>query len=1019
MAQQSNYFLQRHLNSENGLPQNSIKDIAFSESGFMWLATEDGLVRFDGRNCKVFNTQNSGLKKNRIAQLVQTGKKEFACLTDDNKLYQIVESALETSLIQIAQLKELGSVKYNLFKPTSLNQFIRIYQNLPDSLINKRYQFHCFVLDQKKLIIQKCNEGLIVYDTSFHFIKKIKLDKVWEKSLFVDHEELYLYDHAKKFYRIDLTNGANAELQTVFNNQDTLIVSTYKNNDEKLIWDSKMQEAFFIKNNNLYDVSIRHNQVLLTKRVNNLPAYLIKKVSYSKDHTFLVVGSNANGCYIYHQNEFKTIMSAEHDNTYYAQISIPGSNSVLSGSPVQEFTMNGKSKMILNEYLSKFTYYYHQFNQTFWYAQGGYLKHRAVKDWNKTFPIDSNTLITNGIQVIAARDNQSMYVCGAEFFCYYKIDSGLKKLGAFKFSQKRHQAYCILSDGDSLVWIGTDEGLYKYDTKKQVFSFACLEGVIVRALFKTKSGHLLAGTYGNGIYALVENKAISLPLDRHENLKSTHNFLEDKSGFIWMSSNNGLYKLASTTIDNFIKKPGRQHFYYYRYSQLNGLITNEFNGGGYPSAIEVNADTWSFSSMQGLVTFKPDSIKSYFNYDSIYLDKIYLDDSHPINLTDSHIQLPQHQFKLSVYVSSPNWSDEENLQIEYKINENASDNLWIPLKKAQDPIILQNLRGGSHELIIRKKTGVEPESFATLKIVLHVPLLLYERTFFWPIIFLIGVFSIFGISRLSNYWITKKKKKLEKLVDEKTQDLKEAIQLLEVKNAEIKFSEDNLLKENELKSTLLFLLSHDIATPLRFINMFLGEHTSSEPAIPLSASELIDLKISTNNLENLLDNIVTWIKQTHEKNTEPLISSINLKALIEDKIQLFDLLSKKKKNIIHNHVDSKITIESDEFIISMAIQNLLGNAINYTQDGQIIIEYLETTEKIQLSIQDTGKGISAHLNPVTHLNENKHALVGYGIGLKITAELLNLVNGKITLVPNTNGPGTTAFIYLFKTKTIL
>lgn len=1018
MAQQTSYFLQKHLNSENGLPQNSIKDIAFSESGFMWLATEDGLVRFDGKNCKVFNTQNSGLKKNRIAQLVQTDSKELACITDDNHLYQIVESTVKTQLVQIAQLKELGSVKYNLFKPATLNQFIKIYQKLPDSLSNKRYQFHCFVLKGQHAIVQKCAEGLMVMDTSLHYIKKIKIDKVWDKSVFVVQDALYMYDNVNKFCLINLIHGTCTKLQTIFHNRDTSI-SSYKNNDEKLIWDNKMEQPFFIKNNNLYEVTMQHDQVILTKRVQNLPAYLIKKISYTKDHKFLIVGSNSNGCYVYHQNEFSTFMSNEQDNTYYAQISVPGINSIISGSPIQAFSLDGKSKKIIHEFLSKFTYYYHQPDHSFWYTKGGYLKHRIVNEWDKTLPIDSNIEVPNGIQVIAPRDEHSMYICGTEYFYYYKIDSGLKKLGAFKFSQKKHQAYCVLSDGDSLVWIGTDEGLYKFDTKNRQFSLACLEGVIVRALFKTKSGHILAGTYGNGIYAIVGNSPITLPLDRHENLKSTHNFLEDQSGFVWMSSNNGLYKLSSIAIDNFIEKPSRKRFYYYRYSQLNGLITNEFNGGGFPSAIEVNQDTWSFSSMQGLVVFKPDSNSSYFNNDSIYLDRIYIDDKLQTALTERTIELPNHQFKLSVYVCSPNWSDEANLQIEYKITNNGSDSLWIPLKNAQDPIVLQNLSGGNHELIIRKKTGLNNESFTTNKFVVHVPLLLREHKFFWPFIVLLGILSILGISRISNYWVTEKKKRLEKLVDEKTFELKEAIQLLEIKNNEIKISEDRLFKENELKSTLLFLLSHDIATPLRFINMFLGEHTSSEPAIPLSASELIDLKISTNNLENLLDNIVTWIKQTHEKNTEPLISSIYLKTLIDDKIQLFDLLSKKKKNIIQNYVGADITIESDEFIISMAIQNLLGNAINYTQAGQIKIEYMETDEKVQISIHDTGKGISAHLNPDTHVTENKHALVGYGIGLKITAELLNLVKGKITLIPNSNGPGTTAFIYLFKTKTIL
>ena len=48
-----------NYNSDNALPQNSIKGMAFDRNGFLWLATEMGLVRFDGRNFREYNMVNS------------------------------------------------------------------------------------------------------------------------------------------------------------------------------------------------------------------------------------------------------------------------------------------------------------------------------------------------------------------------------------------------------------------------------------------------------------------------------------------------------------------------------------------------------------------------------------------------------------------------------------------------------------------------------------------------------------------------------------------------------------------------------------------------------------------------------------------------------------------------------------------------------------------------------------------------------------------------------------------------
>lgn len=50
-----------NYNSDNVLPQNSINDMAFDPNGFLWLATEMGLVRFDGQHFREYNMENSRL----------------------------------------------------------------------------------------------------------------------------------------------------------------------------------------------------------------------------------------------------------------------------------------------------------------------------------------------------------------------------------------------------------------------------------------------------------------------------------------------------------------------------------------------------------------------------------------------------------------------------------------------------------------------------------------------------------------------------------------------------------------------------------------------------------------------------------------------------------------------------------------------------------------------------------------------------------------------------------------------
>jgi len=61
-----------HWTADNGLPQNSVRDIVQTKDGYLWFTTFDGLVRFDGVRFTVFNKSNSpGIASNRFVSLFE------------------------------------------------------------------------------------------------------------------------------------------------------------------------------------------------------------------------------------------------------------------------------------------------------------------------------------------------------------------------------------------------------------------------------------------------------------------------------------------------------------------------------------------------------------------------------------------------------------------------------------------------------------------------------------------------------------------------------------------------------------------------------------------------------------------------------------------------------------------------------------------------------------------------------------------------------------------------------------
>ena len=91
---QNSYFIQ-HFDSENGLPTNGVRQFALdSQTHFLWIATEGGLVRYDGSNFKTFNhkTVPSTLTE-RLIYLCQNKYNDIYFINEADALFKIKQNS--------------------------------------------------------------------------------------------------------------------------------------------------------------------------------------------------------------------------------------------------------------------------------------------------------------------------------------------------------------------------------------------------------------------------------------------------------------------------------------------------------------------------------------------------------------------------------------------------------------------------------------------------------------------------------------------------------------------------------------------------------------------------------------------------------------------------------------------------------------------------------------------------------------------------------------------------------------
>ena len=128
---------------------------------------------------------------------------------------------------------------------------------------------------------------------------------------------------------------------------------------------------------------------------------------------------------------------------------------------------------------------------------------------------------------------------------------------------------------------------------------------------------------------------------------------------------------------------------------------------------------------------------------------------------------------------------------------------------------------------------------------------------------------------------------------------------------------------------------------------------------------------------------------------------INISEILEEKVLLFKRIAENKKVNIIKDIEKGAHIKADPYSIDRVINNLLDNAIKYTdKDGTISVSLNKQDNKITLTVKDTGIGISEdnqkHIfEPYYQASHEKRNIQGIGMGLNIVKMIIDSLSGQI------------------------
>lgn len=533
---------------------------------------------------------------------------------------------------------------------------------------------------------------------------------------------------------------------------------------------------------------------------------------------------------------------------------------------------------------------------------------------------------------------------------------------------------------DKLV-LGGSGGLWILDTqdekieKPDFINTSIINEQTINSLFVDADGRLWVGSSDAGIFVVNFERDTIEQISRNEGLPSNYiSSIVEADSYIWVSTPKGISRIDKERS-------------IYTLFESDGLISTDFNIN---AAISASDGNLYFGTNNGVVYFDPKDIRQVDSQKSLVLTDFYIDhklikageDSplkQAINATE-RIELKYSQNSIAIGFSTIDFIHPGIGTVEWKLE--GLDNDWISYDKI-DRINYTNLTPRNYALKLRIVNDHQ-EILTDEKQIEIVVLPPFWRSFWAYLIYVVAiVFTFFVV-----FYFGKLK--------------------IESKNSDERLH-------------YLINMGHDIKTALTLIKAPLQDIVNNES---VNANIKQNVNIALRSADRLQKQMIQFLdfRKINAQGRPLVTENIDMLLFFKEKMLAFKVLCKRKNiEFSFNSSEPELSINSDRKVIDVVVSNLITNAIKFTEEnGRITINMHVVDKLCEITVSDTGIGIpKAQQKKIFKLFYRapevlESGISGSGVGLVLASDLASKIKGKVFLAKSSSKGSTFKFTFPFE-----